>query len=376
MSTKTMMALFMNILGLLFSAAMSLSDQNTLPLTSFTIGENVTYDCIDIYKQPSLDHPSLKNHTIQMKSSNSIRQLKSQIENNKTYKSKINCPDGTVPIMRNSKEFMTNAQTFADKFVHPLSVDSPGTHVAGIKAVNGPFHGVESLFDVFNLNVGKDQASYSQIYVGSGSKNQVNYISSGFMINPSYFGDGRVWHYGFWKGKDGKGCYNTACNGFVQVSKVVPIVEPIDLSPGKPNALHSSIHQDKNTGNWWLTQVNPHGPNEDVGYWPKELFNLFGNGANMAGVGGVVQASRNGPSPPMGNGQFPSDDIKKSTVFANIEVFDFNYNKRQMNLFRIETLVDSPKCYGLRIGKEKFLRRSSYGFHINYGGPGGNSCGV
>ncbi|KFK27738.1 hypothetical protein AALP_AA8G423000 [Arabis alpina] len=69
------------------------------------------------------------------------------------------------------------------------------------------------------------------------------------MINPSFFPDARVWTFGFWKGKYGKGCYNTACYGFVQVSHVVPIVEPIDLLPGEPTGLHYSIHQDINTGN-------------------------------------------------------------------------------------------------------------------------------
>ncbi|KFK37947.1 hypothetical protein AALP_AA3G050500 [Arabis alpina] len=65
------------------------------------------------------------------------------------------------------------------------------------------------------------------------------------MTNPSFFPDERMWSYGFWKGKDGKGCYNTACLGFVQVSKEIPIVQPIDdLKPGEPAWWHCSIHQE------------------------------------------------------------------------------------------------------------------------------------
>ncbi|VVB14074.1 unnamed protein product [Arabis nemorensis] len=276
------MALVINILSLLLLVVLVRSDQSTAPLRSFMISENVTYDCIDIYMQPGLDHPLLKTHKIQMKPTVSRTELKNHTGDDKTsFKTRIGCPTGTVPILRNIKEFITTSEHFADKDLHPLSADSPGTHIAGVRSRNGPFHGVEAFFDGHNLNIGKDQASYNQIYIGSGLNNEVNFISAGLM------------------GKDGKGCYNTACYGFVQVSETAPIVEPIDFSPGKPSWLHYSIHQDKNTGNWWLTQLRSDAPNEDIGYWPKELFNLFQNGANMVGVGGVVQASHSGSSPPM-----------------------------------------------------------------------------
>ncbi|KAL1212620.1 Protein neprosin [Cardamine amara subsp. amara] len=242
MSTGIMINLVMNLLPLLFSATLIYSDQNMVPLKSFKISENVTYDCIDIYKQPGLDHPLLKNHIIQMKPSVSSSEFKNQTSNNKTYKKKIRCPDGTVPILRNSKEYITNTQLVAEKYFHPLSGDSPGTHIAGIRSSHGPYPGVEGWFNAYALNIGNDQASYSQIYIGSGLNNEVNFIQAGLMINPSVFGDGRVWSYGYWKGKDGKGCYNMACPGFVQVSHEVPLVVPNDLKLGVPVWLHCSIH--------------------------------------------------------------------------------------------------------------------------------------
>ncbi|CAL9241666.1 unnamed protein product [Arabidopsis halleri] len=374
MSTETIMALIMNLIPLLFSAALVRSDQSMLPLRSFKISENVTYDCIDIYKQPGLDHPLLKNHTIQMKPSVSRFEFKNQTGNNKTYKKEFECPHGTVPILRNSKEYITNAQFFAEKYFHPLSGDRPGTHIVGVRSSNGPFRGIEAWFNGYTLNISKEQASYSQIYIGSGLNNEVNFIQAGYMINPSVFGDGRVWSYGFWQGKDGKGCYNTACPGFVQVSHEVPLVEPYDLKPGVPVWLRCSIHQDKQTGNWWITLLSK--PNVDIGYWPKELFNLLNNGANLVGVGGVVQASRSGSSPPMGTGKFPIGGRRESAMFTNIEALNSNYEQRKIDSFPIEKLIDSPSCYGLRIGKVKPFHRTLLGFFFNYGGPGGNSCGV
>lgn len=115
----------------------------------------------------------------------------------------------------------------------------------------------------------------------------------------------------------------------------------------------------------------PHAPNIDVGYWPKELFNLIGNGANMVGVGGVVQASHQGSSPPMGNGKLPTGDRRESAMFTNIEVLNSKYEQRRIDSYPVENLLDSPKCYELRIDKVKLL-----GFAFNYGGPGGNSCRI
>ncbi|WZZ49524.1 hypothetical protein YC2023_049631 [Brassica napus] len=390
MSARIRMVLFVNLLSLLFSTAILHSNQSTLPLRSFKvslkhnseihrffyylechISENVTYDCIDIYKQPGLEHPFLKTHKIQvhrLRIPSAAHELKMQTGKNETSdKRKIECPNGTVPILRNTKEYVTNSQVFAEEHFHPLSADSPGTHIAGVRSSIGPFRGVQAWFSANALNVGKDQVSYGQIYIGSGSGNQVNYISAGWIV---YMATNVFGHLDFGRyvatnklvfdetidqiGKDGKGCYNTACSGFVQVSKVIPIVRPIDLKPGVPGWFRYFIHQDINTGNWWMTQLMQNIPDEDIGYWPKELFNLLENGANMVGVGGVVQASHSGSSPPMGNGNFPNGGRLDSGLFSNIEVLNSNYEQRKMNSFPVENLLDSEKCYGLRIGKKLY----------------------
>lgn len=102
----------------------------------------------------------------------------------------------------------------------------------------------------------------------------------------------------------------------------------------------------------------------------------MGNGAGMAGVGGVAQASPSGLSPPMGNGQFPSKGPMRSALFRNVDVLNANYVKRRINAFPVEVLLDSSKCYGIRIGKRIKFFTTPLGFYFNYGGPGGISCGV
>lgn len=100
------------------------------------------------------------------------------------------------------------------------------------------------------------------------------------------------------------------------------------------------------------------------------------NGASMVGVGGVVQASRSGLSPPMGNGKFPGKGPLRSAIFSNVDVLNSKYEKRKINSLPIEQLLDSTRCYGLRIGKRVRFWTSPLGFFFNYGGPGGISCGV
>ena len=36
---------------------------------------------------------------------------------------------------------------------------------------------------MFKLDIAKDQASYGQIYIGSGSNTEVNFISAGWMVD-------------------------------------------------------------------------------------------------------------------------------------------------------------------------------------------------
>ncbi|CAN8277262.1 unnamed protein product [Cochlearia groenlandica] len=306
-----------------------------------------------------------------MKPSVSRYGFKNRSDNIRTNKKKIRCPYGTVPILRNSKEYNTKSQLFAENYFHSLSVNNPGIHTAGIKASGRNFRGVEGLFNANDLKIRNDQATYNQILIANRWQDQINFIHAGFMIKPSHYGDGRVWTYGFWKGRDGGGCYNMACPGFVQVSRYVPIVQPIDIAQGKSSWLHCSVHQDKERGNWWLTHLDVH--RADVGYWPKELFNLLDEGGNIVSAGGVVQASHSGSSPPMGNGKFPNGARKdSSTIFTNLGVLDDKYLEQKLDSYPIETVVDSTKCYGLLVGKVK----ENSGFYFKYGGPGGHSCGV
>ncbi|KAL0680774.1 hypothetical protein Bca4012_047621 [Brassica carinata] len=297
------MKFFCKLITIIFTVCVVQCRETVRNPKSVKVNDKIIYDCVDINKQPSLSHPLLQNHKIQLKPSFSISKpkdkSKSKIQSNKI----IECSDGTVPILKYTNVFVTNAQHWAKKHFSPFTIDSRGTHIAGVRALpyQGPYHGVTALMSVHDLNISVDQASYTNIYVGSGVSDKVNFLQIGWMVNPALFGDSRTWSYGFWKGVNGTGCYNTICPGFIQVSRTDPLSIPIPYPRKGDRAIYISILQDKKTGNWWAIHVNYHAPDLNIGYWPKEVFDLIGTNADMVGVLGVVQASPSGKSPPMAN---------------------------------------------------------------------------
>lgn len=127
--------------------------------------------------------------------------------------------------------------------------------------------------------------------------------------------------------------------------------------------------KDTDTGHWWVTDIEEgNKPDIHIGYWPKELFDLMGGGANILGIGGAVQSSPSGVSPPMGNGHLPT---KKDMDSARVSEFLYRYEnsdfKNYYQYSKLDKLLDSEKCYGLKKGDDYFF---------TFGGPGGNSCGI
>ncbi|KAL5776663.1 hypothetical protein ACOSP7_009589 [Xanthoceras sorbifolium] len=153
------------------------------------------YDCVDIYKQPAFDHPLLRNHKIQMRPSFALQRMPNNTSSTGTtkYGLKNECPRGTVPIRRMSKE--------------------------------------EQLRSDF---------SFTQ---------ELGQSSTGFEVNPDLFGDNRTRLYTIWgQGVDGvmHGCYDTRCPGFVIVSTQIPlnvVFKDISVAGGSQFYVKLSIAQ-------------------------------------------------------------------------------------------------------------------------------------
>ncbi|URE17360.1 hypothetical protein MUK42_11789 [Musa troglodytarum] len=152
---------------------------------SFKDEYGITYDCVDIYKQPAFDHPLLKNHTLQFPkrsdNTNKVSIIKQTLP-------KL-CPTGTY---------------------------------AGVEfaAGQGPkYYGASANLDVFQLSgVSHNQQSETQIVLSKGAggpKNYIDTVQAGWLQ-----GDDRAHFYTYWTsdGYQKTGCFNLDCPGFVQTS--------------------------------------------------------------------------------------------------------------------------------------------------------------
>ncbi|XP_052733541.1 uncharacterized protein LOC108339077 [Vigna angularis] len=103
-------------------------------------------DCIDIYKQPSFDHPLLKDHKLQRKPNFQIASGKTRQKTLGTKPmfglDKDECPMGTVPILRTTKDDLIREKSLLND--HILVQDIPGVHIAevALKPNYGPYYGV------------------------------------------------------------------------------------------------------------------------------------------------------------------------------------------------------------------------------------------
>ncbi|KAL5978464.1 hypothetical protein ACLOJK_029581 [Asimina triloba] len=197
-------------------------------------------DCVDIYKQPALDHPLLKDHKIQMWPT-SFPKRSEGMKNSSASGMEIRvelpdggCPQGTVPIRRTRMQDLLRIKSLPklkNKAINEnwVSVQTPG---------GGPYYGARADMNVWNPWVGNEkQLSLEQFWIVGGDNDDViNTVEAGWMAD----------------GYQQTGCYNTFCPGFVQVSRDVipgsPIV-PISIYDG--NQYHIVLQ---------AFQVKPHLP--------------------------------------------------------------------------------------------------------------------
>ncbi|XP_026416237.1 uncharacterized protein LOC113311640 [Papaver somniferum] len=342
-----------------------------------------TIDCIDIYKQPSFDHPLLKNHKIQvhgrisppftyflmasdlqsfMKPSYSIRKenmsnmdssvTKASSEHINELGKEIMCPIGTVPIrrttkrelifsnlLRKSKQNHTNDETLRRMYHHYVSVETP-LNTCTI------YHGVIDSFGIHTPSINPDQYSTSQMWIQNGEAEETNSIEGGWVVYPELFGDHATRFFTHWTAD---GYRNTAYGTKVLLT----------------------VNMDEDTRYWWIYIGDDQ--REPIGYWPSEIFTYL-RAASLIRFGGIAGARTNTPSPPMGTGNLPTKDYKmESTGFTRFLQVVINGDTSYFGNFEVTQKDTSAKCYDIIFRKYGFWERRKYGYNsMIYGGPGGN----
>ncbi|MCL7026030.1 hypothetical protein MKW94_010983 [Papaver nudicaule] len=316
-----------------------------------------TYDCVEFHKQPAFDHPLLKDHKIQMKEELSSVSLP------KTGKNQIDeCPKGTVPIRRTTRE---------DLIASKLSVNYTGSQYrAGVTyntKLGETIYGASGVMNVWNPQVNEDQFSSGEIALQSGSQPQeeATIIKFGWTVNPQLYGEHVTRSFAYWTSDGGKtGCYNTVCPGFVQVhSKHTPdsAFPTTSEFEGTQILFTVQITLDKEGGKWWLV-----GNGEAIGYWPRELFPAFAPGATSVFWGGRVMSGIDRLSPPMGSGKPLNDYVLDDAGFMlSIRYIDMNNNQNILPE-ATEPTIDCLEYYNVTYIPE-------HG-NVYFGGTGGLNC--
>ncbi|KAI3920900.1 hypothetical protein MKW98_015888 [Papaver atlanticum] len=331
---------------------------NKPPIKTMHTRRGAIYDCIEFYKQPAFDHPLLKNHEIPKKDETASPRLHttlmmSQIEE---------CPKGTVPIRRTTKEDLSRA-----KYLSSTS-NAPGDEYrAGISLqIEGErFFGASGVANIWHPNVNPDQFSGAETALRAGPEEQINEIRFGWTVNPQLYGYNLTSMFAYWTSDGGKttGCYNTRCPGFVQVDpQVTPdmYIEKTSVLGGPTYGIHTNIIMDRETEHWWLILEDK----IKIGYWPKELFQRFNLGAEYIYWGGHVKSGKDG-IPEMGSGNLP-DRIPEHTGYYS----DLEYQDKDDVIWkpdqRVQITVDCEESYGSLWDNEHTI--------LHFGGPGGGTC--
>ncbi|KAF5953342.1 hypothetical protein HYC85_006198 [Camellia sinensis] len=303
---------------------------NKPPLKSIKSPDGDIIDCVHVSHQPALDHPFLKNHTIQMRPNYhpeglfdvnkvSIPKSNEGISKPLTQLWHLNgkCPEGTIPIRRTKKEDVLRASSIKSfgKKQHRTIPEPPrnaqpdlinqGGHQHAIAYVEGDkFYGAKGTMNVWEPRIQQpNEFSLSQLWILGGSfASDLNSIEAGW--------------------------------------------------------------QDQKEGNWWMQFGNEY----VLGYWPAFLFSYLADSASMIEWGGeVVNSASDGQhtTTQMGSGHFPEEGFGKASYFRNILIVDGSNNLRAPK--DVGTFTEQSNCYDVQIGNN-----GDWGNYFYYGGPGRN----
>ncbi|KAI3847674.1 hypothetical protein MKX03_008852 [Papaver bracteatum] len=356
-----------------------LKDENKAIIKTIKVDKDEIIDCYDILKQLSLNHPSLHNHTIQMRPSIYPKNITinnfGTLQLTQTWHKYGSCPHGTIPIRRNIRKYYQSTLSRKSRrsktsyYMKPNTLQSNGIrdgHEYAVIRVRGNFLGAQEKINLWNPTLEEpSEMSVSQIWVDAGDKNDLNTIEAGWEVNMVI---PRTRFFILWSTNTYKNfCINYECPGFVQTSSDVSLgcnfTEISTFNGGQKDATFS-IYKDQNSGNWWIQiQGIP------VGYYPSSLFTQLSMKAAKVEFGGEIYNLRHEgrhTTTQMGSGHLPSEGgLGISSYFSHVQVINENYEAKDPE--DVKTYVSNPNCYDLKVDK-----KHTNGYSFYYGGPGYN----
>ncbi|XP_010474039.1 PREDICTED: uncharacterized protein LOC104753492 [Camelina sativa] len=337
-----------------------------------TVQGEIEYVCVDIYKQPAFQHPSMKNHQIQMRPSVEFQAMLSMEPETSdmitSSKSEERCPKGQVPIHKPQSNYTNN-------FIHPeTTITAANLHYAIIKTFDNSterFGGAQAVFSIYKPRVLKNQFSKAWVWLNHREKDMISSIQFGWAVHTGLYRDDRPRLTTFSVGsKHQNGCYNALCpGGYVQVHKTIypgMVYDKVSVVGKKQHDVHLLVGQDSKTKSWLLMTRKTL-----IGYWPSHMYSM--EGASQIYFGGYTEGPTGAISPPMGAGTFPREVNRIDNLASFMKQLKSFQDKSlvDINCHSFEEYVDSPKCYD--VWYREFELGS--GEMLTFGGPGG-VCGM
>nr|GMC82447.1 neprosin 1 [Ipomoea batatas] len=354
-------------------------------------------DCVHVSHQPAFQHPSFKNHTIQMRPNYHPEGLFKDGKFSSTLKSGSDgsnpipqlwhlsgkCPEGTIPIRRTKEEDLLRASSIKSygkkhlksvpkpRSAEPDLISQNGHQHAIAYVEGGQYYGAKATINVWEPKIQQsNEFSLSQLWILGGDFNSdLNSIEAGWQVSPDLYGDHNTRLFTYWTSDayQATGCYNLLCSGFIQINNDIAMgatIFPLSSYQGSQYDISILVWKDQKEGNWWMQFGN----NYVLGYWPGFLFSNLQDSASMVEWGGEVVNSENDgmhTTTQMGSGHFPGEGFGKSSYFRNIQVVDGSNNLRPPQDLGIYTEDDN--CYTVQLGNN-----GDWGNYFYYGGPGRN----
>ncbi|MCL7044926.1 hypothetical protein MKW94_024333, partial [Papaver nudicaule] len=282
------------------------------------------------------------------------------------------CPQGTVPIRRTRKEDLIRAKYL------PLPTEpiSNGEHAheyfTGIvhQHHGETFHGAIANISIWKPRTNAKQYSLAEICLRSGQRSYTR-IHVGWMVNPILYDSfAPVRNFIYWTADNGKttGCWNTLCPGFVQVDAHVTPDQPFTVTSTFEGAVvEMQYHVYLSKKKWWYVVQGV-----TIGYWPAELFPLFGDiGVERIYYGGHSKDDGEGHPPPMGSGYFPNEKYNHAAYFTQMQYKNKFGALLDLNSKWTTDVIGCQKNYDMDY--YGFIKEGGRRHTLQYGGPGG-SC--
>ncbi|PNT67911.1 uncharacterized protein LOC106866407 isoform X1 [Brachypodium distachyon] len=328
------------------------------------------FKCIDINQQPTLKHPLLKNHKVQMKPSSYPYELDNRslsvATNSSAQLPAISCPRGTIPMLHGSKGYTKKFGGFRRR--KGRQHKGPHGELAIIKTIDD-FYGSRVSINVHEPKVKEkteDKSASWVLLLNSQNVSHREAVGAGSIVWPSFSGDNFARFHITWSDSAHDNlCFDHRCPGFVQVNSRIGLgsrIQPISVYNGPQHFIDVLLFKDLKTKDWWVALGGT-----PIGYWPSSIFSHLKDKATEAGWGGHVH----GPTvqsnfPQMGSGHFGWEGFGKAAYVSNIKIIDENNKYYTPNNDKTFARSSKPSCYPIdNFGQDEG------GMHLYYGGPGG-----